>query len=714
MENIYYNSTRVEILKRLRYLNERKYVDFFRESAPFMLSIYLAYFGLAEDIMIERDSKNYNINTRFTKHIDDKYLNMLFPDDIPIDFIKKESNGNSMEWVLSTLRNGIFHNGPVVDYKEKTIKVFNEGFLNNLECNIPFSWFENFMNENIVEHLQLDNYTYHVFDSPFTLPKDYTIINTYDDINDFIDSNLHGIVINIAVDDNVENPVKLERPEFIEFTNSISNRLYNFYYIDEENVDEELEELKKKIESLLTNEKLTLSEDKYKKLVYFNMFKELYEQQFKNKYSDYNVSISEFENKQYAESLFKRGRDRIKFFKHEKPVFQGREIANRLKDLLNHDKVEYLSKIHYLYSLYDFCSHEVTKEFQTDKFMEKILNDKYRTNAKLIEEKYAQVIKEELEKNGIVLTYDRQITDTIIWGMNIYDDDIHLRCRELTSNYNGDVTSEDYKNYIKNDLKANFSTYYDEQTEIYINRGVYADQVWDIYNSHNLYAINNAKGVLKENRDDVIEALLYTLGINTYVMNKETHFKELTEEDYSFMDSEYFKGYSHDLYKDDIAVTKQKRSELKKKEKRITKSLNGLQIGIAKTIDKEELKKKKNEIIAQTNDLKIITSEISNYDLIINNTEVIDMGDKKLQKAPNALCATIIRNCFAHCDRIHITGRDETGETLITLTDYDNNSEISGIVETNLTSLINFLSHDIFQKEMNKGNEANKEKYQKI
>ena len=703
MGNIYYNSTRVEILKRLKYLNESKYVDFFRESAPFLLSIYLAYFGLAEDIMIERDSKDYNINTRFTKHIDDEHLKKLFPSSIPIDFIKKEPDGNTMEWFLSTLRNGIFHNGPEVNYKEKFITVNNEGFLNQLECKVPFNWFENFMYENIIEHLQLDNYTYYVFKSPFILPKDAPIINTYDDINDFIENKLHGIEININLDNSRNNPIKLERNEFIEFTKSISERLYKYYYIDEEICDEELQKLKEKIESSLTTEKETLDLEKYDKLVYFNMFKEMFNEKFKTKYPDYNVSISEFENKKYAESLFKRGRDRIRFFKHERPVFQVIEIANLLDNLFNHDKVEYISKIHYLYNMYEFCSKEVTSEFQTDKFMEKVLKGKYRYNSKILENQYAKVIKNELESRGIILTYDRQITDGIIWGMNIYDDEIHLRCKELTSNYEGNTDSEDYHEYIKTNLKLEFSNYYDEQTSNYIAAEEYADQVWDVFRSHNLYAINNAKGVLKDNRDDVIEALLYTLGINTYVMNKETYFKKFTEEDYSFMDSQYFKGYSHDLYKDDIAIVKQRKSELRKKEKRITNSLKGLQIGISKTTDKKDLEKKKSDVIIQTNDLGVITSEISNCDSVINNTEVLEIGDRKLQKANNSLCANIMRNCFAHCDRIHITGRDKFGETLITLTDYDNSGKISGIVETNLTSLINFLSHDLFKKEINKG-----------
>ena len=142
MDNVYYKSTKAEILKRLTYLNKGKYVDFFRESTPFMLALHITYFGLLEEILIERDSKDYDIKTRFTKHIDEEHLKKLFPEDIPIEYIKKDDN--SYEWILSTLRNGIIHNGVEVDYKNRKITVKNDGFINNLECVIPFEWFKCF------------------------------------------------------------------------------------------------------------------------------------------------------------------------------------------------------------------------------------------------------------------------------------------------------------------------------------------------------------------------------------------------------------------------------------------------------------------------------------------------------------------------------------------------------------------------------------------
>jgi len=97
-----------------------------------------------------------------------------------------------------------------------------------------------------------------------------------------------------------------------------------------------------------------------------------------------------------------------------------------------------------------------------------------------------------------------------------------------------------------------------------------------------------------------------------------------------------------------------------------------------------------------------INNSIKCYEAIIDNTEVIEIDDKELQESSNIQTANIIRNCFAHCDRIHITGRDKNGETLITLTDYDNDGIISGIVKTDLTSLISFLNNEIFKKEVEK------------
>ena len=70
MSKSYYEVSRDELIKRLDFLNIRNYVEFFRESDEFVLAVTLAYFSLAEELLIDRDSKNFDIATRFKKHID--------------------------------------------------------------------------------------------------------------------------------------------------------------------------------------------------------------------------------------------------------------------------------------------------------------------------------------------------------------------------------------------------------------------------------------------------------------------------------------------------------------------------------------------------------------------------------------------------------------------------------------------------------------------
>ena len=116
MDKVYYNSARSEILKKLSFLRDRNFVDFFEESLPFTLAINLAYFGLAEDVIITRDNDDINIATRFTRNVSQDDLANLFPVGHGIEISKKEQNGNSREWFLSTLRNGIFHNSLLSNY----------------------------------------------------------------------------------------------------------------------------------------------------------------------------------------------------------------------------------------------------------------------------------------------------------------------------------------------------------------------------------------------------------------------------------------------------------------------------------------------------------------------------------------------------------------------------------------------------------------------
>ena len=101
MSKSYYEASRDILIKKLDCLRNRRYVDFFRQSDEFELAIGLSYFALAEELLVEKDSRNLDIATRFTKHVDDSRLRSLITDDIIIH--DKEDDGNIPEWFLVAL-----------------------------------------------------------------------------------------------------------------------------------------------------------------------------------------------------------------------------------------------------------------------------------------------------------------------------------------------------------------------------------------------------------------------------------------------------------------------------------------------------------------------------------------------------------------------------------------------------------------------------------
>ena len=73
-------------------------------------------------------------------------------------------------------------------------------------------------------------------------------------------------------------------------------------------------------------------------------------------------------------------------------------------------------------------------------------------------------------------------------------------------------------------------------------------------------------------------------------------------------------------------------------------------------------------------------------------------SDKLFGTVTNSECATIIRNCFAHTGRIFVESKEAGGEVNVILTDYDTNGNLSGVVKTNVSSLLKYFSHPVFER----------------
>lgn len=559
MEKNYYINMRKSLIEKLEYINNEEHKEFFKKDIYFLLSIYLTYFCLIEDTIIESTKSDRVIATRFKKFICDSLLNALTSENIPIDILKQDEETNN-EWLISTIRNGIVHKGIEFDEETQTIKVMNDEELNIIECNIPLNWFKTFIDYNIGDMVELDKFTYYHFTSP-PVQANFKPIQTDNDVDEYINKEMNSITINIEYDENSDSKEKLNRREFILVTNELSKKFYNMFY-SKCPQDNDFELLKRNKESELINEKTTLSTEEYNKLLYFNMFKEYYTKKFKIIYPNYKVDIKELKKDNYAKDLFKDFHRRNFFFNHEKPHMRPKRLSHRLRERYNHDKIEN--------------------------------------------------------------TY-------IIYNL--------------------------YKTYISGTVAANRK---------------------------------ESEDIIREKHHEMITAILYILGMNIYVMNKEPHFKDI---DYSFMNSLDIVGYKFTQSLKDLT---KKRSRLIGERKGVERKLEQLNEVYSKDNTNEYYK----NLIDSYN--KTLADKIEAIEKVtdeINNLEPISIEGKRVVKESNADCATSIRNCFAHGNRIHVFGeyKDDIG---VTLTDYKDSGEISGVIYTNLSSLLEFLKNEVFENKI--------------
>ncbi len=707
-KNVYYNASRAEILKRLKCIQDENIVDFFEESDSFMLALYIAYFTLAEEILIERDTHNPDINTRFKSHIDMSRLDELFNDPSLIKIYDKEKDGNSREWFISTLRNGIMHKGPEVDYHEKKVHVTNDGELNKLDCDVFFEWFRKFICDDFLLHSTIDEYNYTSFITPYLNPNQTTGINTFDDIRNFIDNELLAYSINIKHNSGDE----ITREEFLEFCRNKEVTFWRYLFSSSE-LSEEEKNVLKNYELLVTSAIGTpknISAHEYRRLFNYTFYVAWFETDFKKNYPGYDVNINEFNrlNPNYSmvvnglsrsdveKRMFGSYRKTQKFFREFHPAIQRIEISSCLSRLINEDKVDYITHMQYLFSIYDMHKGCGKNEYGLEDFIRKI-NSYRRSNSHEIENQYAQEIHDRLSQKGVVHSYVKQITEYVVRCRNAKDDLVFKRCRELCDKFD-DPMKDEYFSYICTVLSNEFPEFYQEESERRKDCGVYSDQVQEIYNENDLYRLCNAMYVFKEEKDDILVALLYALGINTYVVNKEGTFRdELKPEDYDFMDSLDIVGYS----KDRVVELEQLRGSRKDSYshlKGITNMLSNVDKALQNDPNNERLKGLKSDAM---NNIARYSSEIAGYQNIIDSIDVAEFSGIKMASLNNSQCADRIRNCFAHGGRIFVDSKKPGGEIRLVLTDYDENGNLSGVVQTNLDSLIKFFSHKTFYNAMN-------------
>ena len=201
-----------------------------------------------------------------------------------------------------------------------------------------------------------------------------------------------------------------------------------------------------------------------------------------------------------------------------------------------------------------------------------------------------------------------------------------------------------------------------------------------------------------------------------------TFKEELNDTDYDFMSSLDIVGYSKDQYTELGNLTNRKNT-LIKKFKGVSGNIADLDRAIekmridpmdpTKLLDLSDPRLVNNPGLQKLIDLKnqrnndalAIGSDLNKCQSTISGIKTENFSGTMMGSLSNSQCATTIRNCFSHGGRIFVDSKKPGGEIRLVLTDYDEDGKLSGVVQTNLDSLIKFFSHKTFYDVMNQQNE---------
>jgi hypothetical protein len=105
--------------------------------------VAITYYCLTEDIIITRDDKNTDINTKFSLNVPASLIDKYFSYQDWINITKKMTDNKL--WLLSAIRNSIMHGSSSIDIRGNLLSINNPSFKNQLECEINLNWFTNYL-----------------------------------------------------------------------------------------------------------------------------------------------------------------------------------------------------------------------------------------------------------------------------------------------------------------------------------------------------------------------------------------------------------------------------------------------------------------------------------------------------------------------------------------------------------------------------------------
>lgn len=637
--------------------------------------VAITYYCLTEDIIITRDDKNPDVDTRFTLNMPKGLIDVLFENEDLITVSRKITNSHL--WLLSGIRNSIMHGASVIDIKNHKLLIDNDSFKNNLECEIDLNWFINYLYYADINH----NYVTKEFSFAFT-----EIIDQIDNSKKLNDLSSEYIYANLLHFFKIEVKAK-EGIEDLKPRDSIIRIIMEFAYDYIETFNNSLKFMDNKY-SLINcfkrgiKRKEEETEDEYIARLFKHYFKKHLQVHLEEKLPEYEFKIYAVRPKNEFEDLLDEEKI-ADILRHKKLKTQMRFASSWITNELMEDLINPFEEEDFFRQFIDiFKRIEAWKqpEYITPSDMKLLLSNNYED----VEKGESNVYKRIKGYNAIAKkTYDKVILRMILM-QDFKGPDLAIAMnlsRELHNNF-------DYVNYENEEAlqyaKKKCPYIFEKYTAILKKENGMCDQDLVTLHKQPFNEINELNQLLNDSKNEFIKMVIYLAGINCYVLNKENTF-DAESELYETAIDDTFEAYSKTVYDHEYRLVKQSLDKINAK---LEKQNN---MRFSDKTPKHVITKHQEE----TNNLLELKQEAEEE---LSRFEVKEIDGTNMVKVDKKNASTLIRNSISHPERIEILDN-----SIIRLNDYDNKGVLTGVVYVPLSNLIHFFLNDVFDKKLSEG-----------
>ncbi len=618
----FYEELKSIILDKYENLINGRLSSFFETSENFNLALSLSYFVLSEDTLFTENK----ITLRMDKEKLDYLFTKEFCDNPPIIIRgshKKESRRN-----LQRIRNGFLHSDFKIDFKNQLFHIDSKE--KNFECKVPFEWLMKYMDYHILEEKQVKKISIR---GVFVTSDIYNRKEHFDNIND------------------IKNYIEMLYTYKIDLTSSTlmqKEEIKNFVIKQINKISASIS--KKKIGRRNYLEKWKKAKRELKREIY-------------KKYPDVKVIIrveKDLEIASKLDELYNTENNNI--FQIKSTRGQCRVIIKRLKKYYSKSKddlIKSFEDINTAIKIYNNIENDESYKENKD-----IIN--YILNFKCGKQEILEFIHKYRSKKGLTHSYD---------NMDIGTKDVPIFKKEKNSirkffNRKENLQLEEDYTIKLGKLKDYRPSIYRKYKGVFERENLPSEEDNKIYNSDLIKNTIKIKNIIQKEREKIDLAIIYTLGISTYAINKEKAFEN---DNLNPIDASKINSYSTDAY-----------SEHEKTQKYLENRKNQL----IRLIKKES---NKNRRINLQKELKEVEFKLEQE----NKQKPIIFRNKIVLRCNPEQTAKIIRDYFSHLslEKIEFSCYEEGQMELITE---------KGFIKCDISSLINFITQDAFSSAMKK------------